>query len=120
MQDVVHNVSDEKDGRDDERAEHAVAVFDDLAATNVAKTDDQEDCTERVEDGVERRKKGEARAGDVNRRMVVDEPGEKERGDRADANNGGDDRRRSAKVRAGCGGLQLEEEASFGVEHHGG
>ena len=119
VQHVVDDVGDEKDARDNERAEHAVAVFDDLATTNVAEADDQEDGAERVEEGVERREEGETRAGDVDRRMVVDEPREQERGDSADADDGGDDRRRSAKVRAGCSSLHLEEEASFGVEHHG-
>jgi len=120
VQDVVDDVGDEKDARDNESAEHAVAVFDDLATTNVAKTDDQEDCAERVEDGVERGEEGQMGSSYVNGRMVVDEPREEERGDSADADDAGDDRGRSAKVRAGCCGLHLEEEASFGVEHHGG
>ena len=41
VQDMVDDVGDEEDARDDERAEHAVAVFDDLASTNVAKADDR-------------------------------------------------------------------------------
>src|SRR5258705_6267507 len=118
VQDVVDDVGDEEDGGNDECAEHAVAVSDDLATTNVTKTDDEEDCAECVEDGVERREEGESRAGDVDRRMVVDEPCQEERGDSADADDGGDDRGRRAEVRAGCCGLHLEEEASFGVEHH--
>src|SRR5439155_25532553 len=81
VQHVVDDVGDEKDARDNERAEHAVAVFDDLATTNVAKTDDQEDCAERVEDGVERGKKGEMRSSYVDGRMIVDQPREEERGD---------------------------------------
>ena len=96
VEDVVGDVGDEKDARDDEGAEHAVAVFDDLATTNVAEADDEEDGAERVEDGVERWKKGEVRAGDVDRRMVVDQPGEEERCDCADADDRGDDRGRRA------------------------
>ena len=74
VQNVVDDVGDEKDGRNDERAEHAVPVGNDLATTDVAETDDEEDSTERVEHGVERGKEGEARTGDVDRRMIVDQP----------------------------------------------
>ena len=71
----------------------------------VSEADDEEDCAERVEDGVERGEKGEVRTGDVDRRMVVDQPREEERGNRADADDGGDDAGWSAKVCTGCDGL---------------
>src|SRR3979490_578246 len=60
VQDMVDDVGDEKDTRNDESADHPVAVCDDLAVADIAKTNDQEDCPERVEDGVERGKKEEA------------------------------------------------------------
>ncbi len=58
--------------------------------------------------------------GDVERRVKVDEVADERAGGGADDDDGGDDGRWGAKVRAGCGGLHLEEEASFGVEHHSG
>ena len=85
VEDVVGDVGDEEDAGDDEGSEHAVAVGDDLAAANVAEAEDEEDGAECVEDCVERGEEGEMRAGDVDGRMVVDEPGEEERGDGADA-----------------------------------
>src|SRR5258708_2504996 len=87
VQDVVGDVRDEEDARHDEGAEHAVAMFDDLAAANVAITNDQKNGTERVEDGVKRWKECQVRACDVDGRMVVDKPREKERGDGADADD---------------------------------
>ncbi len=58
------------------------------------------------------------------RGVEVDQVADERAGDGADADDGGDDTGRSAEGRAGfswgCGGLHLEEEASFGVEHHGG
>ena len=69
----------------------------------------RKDGAESVEDGVERGKEGEMRAGDVDGRMVVDQPGEEERCDGADGDDGGDDRGWRAVVRAvvggGCGHL---------------
>src|SRR5260370_24491238 len=93
VQDVVGNVSDEKDGRNDEGAEHAVAVGDDLAAADETIAGDEEDGAERVENGIERGEKSEAPAGDVDGRGGGDEPWEEGRGDGTEAADRGEHRR---------------------------
>src|ERR1700679_654343 len=98
---MVHDVGDEEDAGDDKCAEHAVAVGDDLAATDETIADDEEDGAERVENGVERRKKGQPGAGYVDGRMVVDQPGKEERCDGADCDDRRDDGGRGAEVRTG-------------------
>ena len=49
-------------------------------------------------------RKREVGAGGVDWGVEVDEPGEEEDGDGADADDGGDDRGRGAVVRVWCGG----------------
>src|ERR1700722_7054210 len=91
VQDVVDDVSDEEDARDDEGAEHAVSVCSDLAATDVTKAKDKEEGTKGIKDGGERGQEGQARSGDVNGRMIVDQPSEEERGNCTDSDDSGDD-----------------------------
>ena len=64
-----------------------------LPAADEAKAEEKKDRAERVEDRVECGEKGELGSGDVGGRMVVDQPGEEERGDHADSDDQQDDRR---------------------------
>ena len=63
-------------------------------------------------------------AGDVERGVEVDEIADERAGGGTDKDDRCDDSGRSAEICSGgiswCRGLHLEEEASFGVEHHGG
>src|SRR6185312_3070653 len=90
VQHVVGDVGNEKRARSDERAEHAVAVRRNVAASNEAESCKQKDRADRIENRVERRKKREMRTGDVGWRMEVDDPRQKRRRERADADDAPD------------------------------
>ncbi|WP_433983468.1 hypothetical protein RBB78_19950 [Tunturiibacter empetritectus] len=95
----------------------------DLTAADETISDDEEDGAEGVEDGVERGKEGEMSACYVDRRVVIDKPREKERCDRANGDDRSDDSRGVRYSGLTCcvdEGMGLEEQASFGVEHHCG
>src|ERR1700679_2012633 len=103
VQDVVGDVGDQKGAGDNEGREHAVAVCGDSAELDVAEAGDEEDGAECVEYGVERGEKCQVGAGGVDGWVVVDQPGEEDRCDRADADDGGDDRGGCSIVWVGSG-----------------
>jgi len=78
VQNMIGDIGDEEDARNDEGTEHAISMCGDLTATDVTISDDEEDGAQGVEDRVERWEKSQMSAGDVDRRMIVDQPCEEE------------------------------------------
>ena len=87
---VVGDVADKEQGGKEEGGEHAVAVLGDLPAVDVADAEQKRDGAAGVEDGVERGQEGEVLVGRVGRLVEVDEPGEEDGCERADADQSGD------------------------------
>ena len=103
VQRVVGDVGDQEERREEERGKHAGAVFRDRAMLDVRDAEEQGDGAEGVQRGVERREEGKLGAGDVRRRVKVDEPDEEERGGEADRDDRSDDAQGSAEDRNGLG-----------------
>ena len=94
MEGVIGDVGDEEKGGKDKRREHGRPVLADAPGTDEAKTGDEGDGREGVEEGVECRKEKQVGARNIGGRMIIDEPAEEEAGDGADGDNGGDDAER--------------------------
>ena len=90
VQRVVQDVADQKERGEDKGGDHGRAVPGDFAGLDEGEADEQGDGAEAVQDGVERRQKGELRAGCVRGGVHVNQPEEKERGRGADDQDGGD------------------------------
>jgi hypothetical protein len=79
----------------------------DTTAADIDEADDQRDGAKGVQHGVEQGQGTKVRAGDIERRMKVDEIADQGAGQGADDDDGRDDRWRRAKVCSGQGGARL-------------
>jgi len=91
---VIGDIGHEEKGGKDKRREHGRPVLADAPGADEAKTGDEGDSREGVEEGVECRKEKQVGARNIGGRMIIDEPAKEEAGDGADGDNGGDDAER--------------------------
>jgi hypothetical protein len=96
VQGVVGEVADEKKRRKNKRGEHRGAVRGNPFGADEKKAGDEGRGRKAVKHRIEGGKKKEVAACFVRWRMVIDQPEDKEAGDGAEADDGGDDAGRGA------------------------
>jgi len=91
---VIGDVGNKKKGGKNKRREHGRPVLADAPGADEAETSGEGDGGEGVEQSVECRKEEQVGARNIGRCMIIDEPAEKQAGQGAEGDNGGDDTKR--------------------------